>query len=283
MDNYRRFLEPIIVRNSRSSDLLACVFSSNRSLTSHRNKFVKLEYLNYIKDCNRQKLCKKIIDRLPKTRYKRIFLNKFAAKTHRLFSVAVNNLYPSIRFHKQPLIAPYAMATVGQTTPIMPNTTHNETYCEPELLIVRWPLLAFISIHMNLMVIAVGVPCNALAYVVLLRDRSASTTRVFLLALAVADNLILLLVLFAFPLRSLYDVTNWPPLKTLGFAGPYIWALSNMAKFYQVSYVTLHYERHPVFFIFLTRLAEYFISSSSVGLYFNQNRVTIQNVFRMEY
>ena len=134
------------------------------------------------------------------------------------------------------------MATVS---PTFSHTTHNFsanwTQCEPEILIVRRPLLAYLNIHVFAAVIAIGVPCNALAFFVLLRDRLASTTRVFLLALAAADNLVLLLVLFVFPLRSLYDLTNWPPLKQLGFAGPYFFAFSNTAKFLQVSYLLYQY------------------------------------------
>ena len=113
--------------------------------------------------------------------------------------------------------------------------TPNLSQCEPERLVIRRPLFAIFYVYVYSATIAVGVPCNALAFLVLLRDRVTSTTRVFLLALAAADNLILLTMLLWYPLRHLFELTNWPPLKPFGYAGHHFYALSNIAKFAQVS------------------------------------------------
>ena len=130
----------------------------------------------------------------------------------------------------EPTAAPIEWTTSERTL----NASFNVT-CEPDILLLRRPLFAYLYVHVFAAVIVVGVPCNALSFFVLLRDRAASTTRVFLLALAASDNLILLVYLLWYPLRSLYDLTNWPPLQPLAaYADPYLYALSNIAKFIQV-------------------------------------------------
>ena len=115
------------------------------------------------------------------------------------------------------------------------NVTTNSSKCGQERLIDRRPLFAYLYVYVFPAVIAVGVPCNTLAFFVLLRDRVASTTRVFLLAIAAADNFILLSLLFWYSLVNLYELYNWPFLKPLGYASPYLYALANISKFMQVS------------------------------------------------
>ena len=128
--------------------------------------------------------------------------------------------------------------------------------CEPERLVVRRPLFAVFYVYVYSATIAVGVPCNTLAFFVLLRDRVASTTRVFLLAIAAADNLILLIMLLWYSMRHLFELTNWQPLKPLGYAGHHFYALANAAKFTQVSWTraknyTHHEERSTTRNVFI--------------------------------
>ena len=147
-------------------------------------------------------------------------------------------------------VAPIEWTTSVQTpsASASPNVSSNVT-CEPDMLLLRRPLFAYLYVHVFAAVIVVGVPCNALSFFVLLRDRAASTTRVFLLALAASDNLILLVYFCWYPLRSLYDLTNWPPLQPLAaYADPYLYALSNIAKFIQVDtrFSTFHMAFHLI-------------------------------------
>ena len=87
-----------------------------------------------------------------------------------------------------------AMASISSIDPHS-QTTVNWSQCELEPLVVRRPLFAYLYVYVFAAVIAVGLPCNALTFFVLLTDRVASTTRVFLLSIAAADNLILVLLL----------------------------------------------------------------------------------------
>jgi hypothetical protein len=128
-----------------------------------------------------------------------------------------------------------AAVSVASALLTLPPALLSSPACERERLVVRQPLFAYLYVYAFSAIIALGVPCNTLAFVVLLRDRVATTSRALLLALVACDNVILIVVFLWYSLAHLYELANWPLLQPLGYAAPYLYAFANIAKFIQVS------------------------------------------------
>lgn len=145
-------------------------------------------------------------------------------------------------------IAPEVLSAA--TAGLLSTPDRNWSLCESKQQVIERPLYEYLYMYVLAAFIAIGVPCNALAFFVLLSDRTTSTTRVLLLANTASDNFILLSGL-PFLLRDIYHLTNWWPLQVFGFGVPYFYALGSIGKFIQVRRLCLlvsaaHTRRYPL-------------------------------------